>query len=73
MEILPYQTHNLTSRAGLAMLAELIAQLRLSETLDQAIPVAGSNRGYAASILFNTFMLQGRLITIAGVNTTPAT
>ena len=61
MDILPYRTadssHNLTSRAGLAMLAELIAQLRLGETVDQLMPVAGSNRGYAASTLFNTFML----------------
>ena len=35
MDILPYKTvdslHNLTSRAGLAMLAELIARLKLSE------------------------------------------
>ena len=50
-------SHNLTSRAGLAMLAEFIAQLRLGETVDQAMPVAGRNRGYTASTLFNTFML----------------
>ncbi len=61
MNILPYQTadssHNLTSRAGLAVLAELMAKLKLGETLDRAMPVAGSNRGYAASTVFNTFML----------------
>ncbi len=59
MDISPYKTadssHNLISRTGLAALAKPIAKLKLRETLNQTMLVAGSNRGYTASALFNTF------------------
>lgn len=62
MDILPCQTddskHNLTSRAGLAVIAELIKRLRLTEAADRLLPAARSNRACRQSTLFNTFMLM---------------
>lgn len=57
-EHLLYQTahssHNLVSHTSLAMLVELAAKLK---TVNQAMPVAGSSRGYVPDARFNTFML----------------
>jgi len=62
MNILPYKTdyskYNLSSRAGLAFIAELIKQLQLTDTVDRALSVPGSNRGNRRSCLFNTFVLM---------------
>ena len=62
MNILSYKTadsnRNLTSRAGLVVLAELSKRLGLNELVDRFMPAPGSNRGYRPSVLFSTFMLM---------------
>ena len=62
MEILPYKTddskHNLTSRASLVVVAELIKQLQKNETVDWLLPSPGNNLAYRQSCLFNTFLLM---------------
>ena len=62
INILPYKTadsnRNLTSRACLVMLADLIKRLGLNEWVDRFMPAPGNNRGYPPSILFSTFMLM---------------
>ena len=62
MNILNYKTsdstHTLTSRAGLVAVGELVRRLELSELVDRLMPVAGRNRAYPSSVIFNTFMLM---------------
>lgn len=48
----------LTSRAGLLAVAELMASLQLAERVDKYFPQPKSNRGFAASVYVQTFMLM---------------
>ncbi len=61
MNILPYklETTNdqLTSRAGLLSIAQLMETLKLSQRVDQSFPLPKSNRGFKPSIYIQTFIL----------------
>jgi len=62
MNILPYKltttNDQLTSRAGLLTLAELMRSLKLAEHLDQQFPLPGSNRGFKPSVFIETLILM---------------
>ena len=62
MNILPYklaQTNDqLTSRAGLLAIAQLMSSLNLSERIDNAFPLPKSNRGFKPSAFIQTFILM---------------
>lgn len=63
--VLPFKlettNENLTSRGGLALLAEFNHGIGLRELTDKHLPKPGSNRGFAASVFVDTLtlMLQG--------------
>ena len=62
MNILPYKlattNDQLTSRAGLLAVADLMASLELAERVDAHFPQPKSNRGFAPSAYVQTFMLM---------------
>ena len=62
MRILPrtiaHGKQNLTSRAGLTLVAHLIERLGLTELAGRLLPKPGSNRGYGAGEVFATLMLM---------------
>jgi len=62
MNILPYKlattNDQLTSRAGLLTIAQLMNTLKLSERLDHAFPLPKSNRGFKPSQFIQTFILM---------------
>jgi len=55
MNILPYKltttNDQLTSRAGLLTIAQLMQSMQLGEHIDQQFPQPGSNRGFKPSAL----------------------
>ena len=62
MNILPYKldttNDQLTSRAGLLTIAQLMDTLRLSERIDSHFPLPLSNRGFKPSEFVQTFILM---------------
>jgi hypothetical protein len=62
MNILPYKlattNDQLTSRAGLVAIAQLMQTLRLSERLDLHFPLPKSNRGFKPSQFIQTLILM---------------
>ena len=62
MTILPYKlditNDQLTSRAGLLAVAQLMDILKLSERIDCHLPLPGSNRGFKPSEFVQTFILM---------------
>jgi len=62
MTILPYKlattNDELTSRAGLLAIAQLMQTLKLAERLDQAFPLPQSNRGFRPSQFVQTLILM---------------
>jgi hypothetical protein len=62
MTILPYKldttNDQLTSRAGLLSIAQLMDTLRLSERIDSHFPLPLSNRGFKPSVFVQTFILM---------------
>lgn len=62
MNILPYKlattNDQLTSRAGLLAVAELMASLQLAEHVDRHFPQPKSNRGFSPSVYVQAFMLM---------------
>jgi hypothetical protein len=62
MNILPYKlattNDQLTSRAGLVTIAQLMQTLRLSERLDLHFPLPKSNRGFKPSQFIQTLILM---------------
>ena len=62
MTILPYKldttNDQLTSRAGLLTIAQLMDTLRLSERIDSHFPLPLSNRGFKPSEFVQTFILM---------------
>lgn len=62
MDILPYKlattNDQLTSRAGLLAIAQLMEQLQLSERIDQHFPLPKSNRGFNPSVFIQTLILM---------------
>lgn len=62
MTILPYKlsttNDQLTSRAGLLAIAQLMASLRLSERIDHHFSLPMSNRGFTPSAFFQAFILM---------------
>ena len=62
MNILPYKLkttkEQLTSRAGLVVVAQIMKQLELSKSIDSHFPVPKSNRGIPASSYLETLILM---------------
>jgi len=62
MNILPYKldttNDQLTSRAGLLAIAQLLESLKLSERIDRCFPLPKSNRGFKPSTFIQTFILM---------------
>ena len=62
MNILPYKLkttkEQLTSRAGLVVVAQIMKQLELSKSIDNHFPVSKSNRGISASSYLETLILM---------------
>jgi len=62
MNILPYKLkttkEQLTSRAGLVIVAQIMKQLELSKSIDRHFPTPKSNRGIAASSYLETLILM---------------
>jgi hypothetical protein len=62
MTILPYKlattNDELTSRAGLLAIAQVMQTLKLTERLDQAFPLPQSNRGFKPSQFIQTLILM---------------
>jgi len=62
MNILPYKLkttkEQLTSRAGLVIVAQIMKQLELSKNIDRHFPTPKSNRGIAASSYLETLILM---------------
>ncbi len=62
MNILPYKLNStneqLTSRAGLLLVAQMMEQLQLSESIDSYFPAPKSNRGIPASSYLETLILM---------------
>jgi len=62
MNILPYKLkttkEQLTSRAGLVVVAQIMKQLELSKSIDRHFPTPKSNRGIAASAYLETLILM---------------
>lgn len=62
MNILPYKltttNDQLTSRAGLLSIAQLMQTLQLSEHIDQQFPPPGSNRGFSPSTFIESLILM---------------
>ncbi len=62
MNILPYKLKTtkdqLTSRAGLMIVAQIMKQLELSKSIDRHFPTPKSNRGIAASSYLETLILM---------------
>ncbi len=62
MNILPYKlaatNDELTSRAGLLAIAQVMQTLKLSERLDKAFPLPESNRGFKPSQFIQTLILM---------------
>ena len=62
MTILPYKlattNDQLTSRAGLLAVGQMMESLQLSERIDQHFPLPKSNRGFNPSTYLKTFMLM---------------
>ena len=62
MTILPYKlattNDQLTSRAGLLAVGQMMESLQLSELIDQHFPLPKSNRGFNPSTYFKTFILM---------------
>ena len=62
MNILPYKLkttkEQLTSRAGLIIVAQIMKQLELSESIDNHFPTPKSNRGIPASSYLETLILM---------------
>jgi len=62
MKILPYKltttNDQLTSRAGLLTIAQLMQSLQLAEHIDQTFPLPGSNRGFKPSAYIETLILM---------------
>jgi len=62
MNILPYKLkttkEQLTSRAGLVVVAQIMKQLELSNSIDRHFPGPKSNRGIAASSYLETLILM---------------
>lgn len=48
---------NLTSLAGLTLVANLIGRLGLTDLIERLLSRPGSNRGYGGGVLFGTLML----------------
>ncbi|WP_456406828.1 IS1380 family transposase [Thiolapillus sp.] len=62
MNILPYKltttNDQLSSRAGLLAIAQLIQTLQLTKRIDQQFPLPGSNRGFLPSVFIETLILM---------------
>jgi protein-tyrosine phosphatase len=62
MNILPYKLkttkEQLTSRAGLVIVAQIMKQLELSKSIDRHFPTPKSNRGIGASSYLETLILM---------------
>ena len=62
MKILPYKltttNDQLTSRAGLLTIAQLMQSMQLGEHIDQQFPLPGSNRGFNPSAYIETLILM---------------
>ncbi len=62
MHILPYKlattNDQLTSRAGLLAVGQLMKSLQLSERIDQHFPLPKSNRGFNPSVYLRTLILM---------------
>ncbi|MBT3967629.1 MAG: IS1380 family transposase, partial [Gammaproteobacteria bacterium] len=62
MKILPYKltttNDQLTSRAGLLTIAQLMQSMELGEHIDQQFPLPGSNRGFKPSVFIETLILM---------------
>lgn len=62
MKILPYKltttNDQLSSRAGLLTIAQLMQSLQLGEHIDQQFPLPGSNRGFKPSTFIETLILM---------------
>ncbi|HIJ31990.1 MAG TPA: IS1380 family transposase [Gammaproteobacteria bacterium] len=62
MNILPYKltttNDQLTSRAGLLTIAQLMQSMQLGEHIDQQFPQPGSNRGFKPSVFIETLILM---------------
>ena len=62
MNILPYKlkstNEQLTSRAGLLLVAQMMNQLELSKSIDNYFPAPKSNRGIPASSYLETLILM---------------
>ncbi|MCK5478154.1 MAG: IS1380 family transposase [Methylococcales bacterium] len=62
MNILPYKLkttkEQLTSRAGLVIVAQIMNQLELSKSIDSNFPIPKSNRGIPASSYLETLILM---------------
>lgn len=62
MNILPYKLNTtndqLSSRAGLLSIAQLMQTLQLSEHIDQQFPAPGSNRGFQPSTFIESLILM---------------
>ena len=60
--ILPYKltttNEQLTSRAGLLAIAQLMETLQLPERIDQYFPLPKSNRGFKPSVFVQTLVLM---------------
>ena len=62
MKTIPYRIEttedNFTSRAGLALLGEVMDRLRIGPLADRHFPEPGSNRGYAPSVFLSAFIVM---------------
>jgi len=62
MSILPYKldttNDQLTSRAGLLAIAQLLDTLKLTERIDRSFPLPKSNRGFKPSVFIQTLILM---------------
>ena len=62
MTSVPYRLEttnaNLTARAGLACVAQVMDSIHLRDRVDQCFPAPGSNRGYSPSDYVKTFMMM---------------
>jgi len=62
MNILPYKltttNDQLTSRAGLLSIAQLMESIGLAERIDHTLPLPKSNRGFKPSVFIQTLILM---------------
>jgi hypothetical protein len=52
------EDNQLTSRAGLLTIAQLMQSMQLGEHIDQLFPLPGSNRNFKPSVFIETLILM---------------